>query len=197
MIARNIALPIKDLTQQVKELRQTLRKCLSTIEDTNVHQDQVLDTIVTQPFRQVGLLPPTFQGTNNYNGNSWFISVNLKHIANLHRKDVDQKCRLFILLLTTEAKIWVDRLPPGTKAVWNLLRVAFLERLLAQKEQQNFVREKALHSRVQRPTQSVDTYYLEVEKKALILKMAEPELFWQALQGRNLKYKYHLITQNF
>ena len=50
-----MALPIQDLTREVEELRQNLRDRLATLEDNNVHQDQVLDTIVnnTAAFKQV------------------------------------------------------------------------------------------------------------------------------------------------
>ena len=140
-------------------------------------------------------MPPTFYGTINSNGNSWLGSF--ETYCEFTNVNGDQKCRPFTLLITREAKIWFDRLPPGTKTDWNLLRAAFLERFGAQNEQQNYVRQEALYSRVQKPDESVDSYFSDVEQKASILNMAEPQLIRLALRGLNSKYKCHLITQNF
>ena len=126
------------------------------------------------------LMPPKFHGLSSEDAVTWLRDV--EHYCQYKKLDDPGKVGLMPLLLQDGARFWYDSLDDTTRATFATTVQAF---------RNHFKRDEAIKwkdaadvwSEVQRPTQSVEDYISQIQKRATRASMTEEQIISPLIKG--------------
>lgn len=189
----------EDIHQEVEPIFQDLPEVLNQV--VNQHNIQHnLPVVNNQAMNQQGAFgpmvaafaPSSFNGLHPENANKFW--DNFVRYADLAGVRNENRCHLLGLLMSGPSELWFNNLPNATKRDFEQLEVAFRERYI-NADNAALQRQMTTLTRQQRPTETVDEYFLDLRSKMQALNYDEALQMSLLINGLKPEIK-HIILQH-